>query len=426
MENSVHGKLSDEKKDKVFSVLWLTNLVRMVASVSLGGVIIFLWAIGVFTLDPRPILWGIIPVYWIITLFGFFLSKKEFWDARFAYIQLGVDVIAITLGLHFVGGALHSDFIFLYVLAVISATLLSLRATVYVSLAAIGLYGSLAFAEHFKIWQAAGEHLHRGFQPDDMIRISIFLLLLGIIAFQSYYFISRVRRAEKETADVKEQFLFRIVHDLRSPMTAMRWILDEYGTPEFLKNHADMKERIFLMQEMNMRLLRLVNDALSIARGNTASIEMKKEQVSISEVLEGLVKDFEAEAQRKKIAIRYENGNKNLAVLGDRARLQEIFSNLIENAIKYNRDGGSVRIFHEMEGGNVKTMVEDTGWGISQESLKKLFTPFFRGDMEQKIEGTGLGLYLVKELVSKMGGQVRMISQENKGSTFVVILPGNA
>src|SRR3989344_699302 len=239
-----------------------------------------------------------------------------------------------------------------------------------------------------------------------MIRISIFLLLLGIIAFQSYYFISRVRRAEKETADVKEQFLFRIVHDLRSPMTAMRWILDEYGTPEFLKNHADMKERIFLMQEMNMRLLSLVNDALSIARGNTASIEMKKEQVSISEVLEGLVKDFEAEAQRKKIAIRYENGNKNLAVLGDRARLQEIFSNLIENAIKYNRDGGSVR--------------------ISQESLKKLFTPFFRGDMEQKIEGTGLGLYLVKELVSKMGGQVRMISQENKVSTFVVILPGNA
>ena len=109
-------------------------------------------------------------------------------------------------------------------------------------------------------------------------------------------------------------------------------------------------------------------------------------------------------------------------VLADRERTKEVFNNLIDNAIKYNKTGGSIAITHETDGDFLKTTLRDTGAGIQAENIPKLFTPYFRAD-GKGIVGTGLGLYIVKTLVEKMGGSISAESSPGQGAAFHIFLP---
>lgn len=101
-----------------------------------------------------------------------------------------------------------------------------------------------------------------------------------------------------------------------------------------------------------------------------------------------------------------------------------MFTNFIDNAIKYNTPGGRVSITYSNEAEVVRVTVMDTGLGISEESMKNLFTPYFRGDMkETDIPGTGLGLYMTKRLIEKMAGTVTVTSKKGAGTTFIISLP---
>jgi len=112
-----------------------------------------------------------------------------------------------------------------------------------------------------------------------------------------------------------------------------------------------------------------------------------------------------------------------LQVFAGPERLKEIFSNLIDNAIKYNKDGGTVTITHQVEGSFLKTIMKDSGVGMSAENLTKLFTPYFRVDTQEQIQGTGLGLFTVKKFVEEAGGSITVDSKMGEGTSFTVSLP---
>ena len=146
----------------------------------------------------------------------------------------------------------------------------------------------------------------------------------------------------------------------------------------------------------------------------------------INEFLEVVVSDFQQAAIQRRIALRLsmETGPE-IEVFGDKERLRGVLSNLIDNAIKYNREGGEVLVSTELVEGKVRIIVADTGAGIAEEHLTRIFERFYRIDKDRSREvgGTGLGLAIVKHIVDAHGSKVEVRSEVGKGTTFIIDLP---
>ena len=129
-------------------------------------------------------------------------------------------------------------------------------------------------------------------------------------------------------------------------------------------------------------------------------------------------------ADEKKITITYEEPKNDVNVMADATRFKEIIANLISNAVKYNKDGGWIKIYHEDgEQGFFITHIEDGGIGMSAEDQKRMFEKFFRAEDVKAMVGTGLGMFITKELVEKMGGRIWFRSEAGKGTRFSFTLP---
>ena len=235
------------------------------------------------------------------------------------------------------------------------------------------------------------------------------------------------RKIAEEANASKSVFLSRMSHELRTPMNSI------LGFAQLLEM-SDMNE----MQESSVRhilhsgkhLLGLINEVLDIARIETGKISLSIEQVNVTASLKEVCALMEPLSQRNAVELVLgESLSENLYVRADQQRTVQIMTNLINNAIKYNHSGGKVFIEQSLVKGSkgqemVRITIKDTGIGIKQEDLGRLFTPFERiGAQNTEIEGTGLGLAVVKELIGVLGGELGVNSAVNEGSEFWVELP---
>ncbi|MBU6415389.1 HAMP domain-containing histidine kinase, partial [Patescibacteria group bacterium] len=221
----------------------------------------------------------------------------------------------------------------------------------------------------------------------------------------------------------KDDFLFRTVHDLRSPSNTVRLILEKYAKSDFLKRYPELKEDISIIQELDARMLQLVNDLLLVGKGEEAGTLVKKEKVDISLIIQQVLNECSAIAAVKNIKFRYDPPADLPFVAADTGLVSEVVLNLVDNAIKYNKPGGDVIISHAVMNGFLETAIQDTGIGIAPENTDNLFKPYFRGEQSGKIRGTGLGLYIVKRLVEKMNGSVGISSLVGQGTKITFSLP---
>lgn len=228
---------------------------------------------------------------------------------------------------------------------------------------------------------------------------------------------------EHEEQKVREEIVSQTIHDLRAPSTAIKLAAENYSDAEYLTKHPEMlKEGIELIKQANTRMLGLINSLLESARSKAGIV--KREREILTNIIQSGLKEFKPIAAKKNVTITYTPSREPATVFANREQLQEVFSNLIDNAIKYNKDGGTVTITQQVESGLIKTIVRDTGVGISAENLSKIFTPYFRADAQkQRAQGTGLGLYIVKKFVEETGGSVMVNSKVGEGTTFTVSLP---
>ncbi|MDD3647513.1 MAG: HAMP domain-containing sensor histidine kinase [Candidatus Dojkabacteria bacterium] len=227
---------------------------------------------------------------------------------------------------------------------------------------------------------------------------------------------------EKEIQKLKDQFVFIAAHELKTPVTAIKWGIDmaiEEGkldkeTTEYLKN----------VQHSNERLITLVEDLLNVARIEAGTIKMDIQNLNLEEVVRETMKEMESVFKEKKVTAS-SNYNAAKQVTGDPNRIKQVLINFLSNAAKYNRDNGNITLEAVNDGDFVKVSVTDTGIGIKKEAMKKLFTKFGRieDDKTKDVEGTGLGLYVTKQIVEKMGGEVLAESEYGKGSTFSFTVP---
>jgi PAS domain S-box-containing protein len=227
---------------------------------------------------------------------------------------------------------------------------------------------------------------------------------------------------------MKGDFIAMVSHELRSPIAAIgqniNLILDG------LAGETTEKQRHLLTRakERSKGLLDLIADLLEISKIDAGMAMQRKEPLQVEQVVGTVAELMEGEARAKGITLSAEFGPSLPPVLGDKDNLEGVFTNVVSNAIKYTPEGGTVTIAVGADGDYVKTVVKDTGIGISPEDLPRIFDKFSRVKSEKTrgIVGTGLGLCIVKSIVEAHLGSISVESEEGRGTTVTVLLPREA
>jgi signal transduction histidine kinase len=230
-------------------------------------------------------------------------------------------------------------------------------------------------------------------------------------------------REEADRANqAKSEFLSRMSHELRTPLNAI------LGFAQLLELDAlDVRQRdnVAHIVAGGKHLLDLINEVLEISRIEVGSMSPTIEPVRVGAVVREAIELVGPLASQRQIELKAElDGRRDLWIAADQQRLKQVLLNLLANAVKYNREGGSVAVRIKQLGGRVRILVTDTGMGIPQDQLPRLFIPFERlGAEASGVEGTGLGLVLALRLAEAMHGSLGVESQPWIGSTFHVELP---
>ena len=223
---------------------------------------------------------------------------------------------------------------------------------------------------------------------------------------------------------VRKDFVANVSHELRTPLTAIR------GYAEALLDGAlqdPQQSRKFLevILSHSIRLNNIASDLLTLSELESGRGQPQPEHISVRAAVESALRAIEPEAGRRGIHL-VQGSMEDAEVLGSRVRLEQALINLLDNAVKFNRPGGTVRIESGQEDqDHVFVTVADTGIGIPSEDLSRIFERFYRVDKarSREVGGTGLGLSIVKHAIERMNGIVKVESQVGKGSAFTVVLP---
>jgi PAS domain S-box-containing protein len=230
----------------------------------------------------------------------------------------------------------------------------------------------------------------------------------------------------KELERLKSDFISTVSHELRTPLTSIKGYVDLVLAGDVGPLTPEQKEFLTIVSQNTTRLTELINDLLEIERLESGKIEFEFAELDLAEVLENVARSLHVNAEQKGLEFLTEIPS-GLKVRGDRERLAQVFLNLLSNAIKYT-PAGTVELRAHQEDDAVVVEVRDTGIGLSESDLQKLFQKFFRSDNPyvRKVGGTGLGLSIAKAIVERHGGTITVTSQLGQGSTFTVRLPALA
>ncbi len=236
--------------------------------------------------------------------------------------------------------------------------------------------------------------------------------------------VSEIVQKQKTITKQKDEFVFIAAHELRAPVTAVRWVLDDVINNPKRRSWAETIEYLKKAFSANERLVQLISDLLEVARSDSNKMTLNIQPVDIKTVVETSITEMSSLAEKSQHQVTYLNQNA-VSVLADQNKLDEVMNNLVSNAIKYMKPGGKIEIYHETKAGQLITSVKDDGFGMSAEAQKQLFTKFYRveSDETKDIQGTGLGLFITKQLVEKMGGRIWVESKPGLGSIFSFSLP---
>lgn len=224
----------------------------------------------------------------------------------------------------------------------------------------------------------------------------------------------------KEAQKLKDEFIYIVAHELRTPMTAVRGYLSMALNNDFGELTPQLKITLQKVHSANEQLMRLVNDLLEIARTEAPSAKIEVEKVDLTQTMQTVADSLTAWAQMLNVKLIYKRPQSALYVMANKDKLIEILNNFGSNGVKYNRQRGEVIFSHQEKKNEIVITVKDTGIGMSKEEMPHLFEKFYRANNQEALDasGTGLGLFVAKQLVEKMGGKVFVKSEIGKGSAF--------
>ena len=229
---------------------------------------------------------------------------------------------------------------------------------------------------------------------------------------------------EREAARLKNDFVSKVTHELRTPLSSIRAYVEMLVDGE-AEDPATREEFYRIIDSESDRLSRMIENILNISRIEAGVVKVQKQDTALTPIIKEAVECLQPQAAEKDQVLEAELSPVFYQVHADRDMLYQAILNVASNAIKYTPEGGSIRVSSAIEGGMAVIRVTDTGMGIPQEDLPKLFEKFYRvGANKKAAKGTGLGLALVKEIIETLHhGQVTVESEVGKGTTFELKLP---
>jgi len=230
--------------------------------------------------------------------------------------------------------------------------------------------------------------------------------------------------AAREACATKGRFLAAMSHELRTPLNGIIGLTELMYDGVVGPVSQEHKEYLGDVLASSRHLLQLVNDVLDIAKVEAGKMEFRPETVEVASILHEVRDVLRILADKKKISIHLEVGEGVTRVVSDGARLKQVVYNYLSNAIKFTPDGGSIQISAFADGaGSFRIEVQDTGPGIRDADIPRLFADFQQLERARPAQGSGLGLALTKRIVEGQGGTVGVKSRVGAGSTFYAILP---
>ena len=234
-----------------------------------------------------------------------------------------------------------------------------------------------------------------------------------------FFDVTRLERLER----VRQEFLSNVSHELRTPLTSIMAFVETLESGEAPKE--DAQRFLEIIRKNASRMNRLIDDILELSAIEAGTVRVDPEDVLLGELVQDVFGSLatKADSQQIELVNKVPPGSR---VYADTSRLEQMLTNLVDNAIKFNRQGGRVVVSYEV-GKRSRIKVEDTGEGIPTQHIDRLFERFYRVDRARSREmgGTGLGLAIVKHLARAHGGEVSVESKLGEGSTFVIELPSS-
>jgi signal transduction histidine kinase len=254
----------------------------------------------------------------------------------------------------------------------------------------------------------------------------LWLSISGVRFADGVVYAFRNLTEERALDELKGEFVATVSHELRTPLAAI------YGSAQtLLRGDLELEEEsrmrlLHVIAEESERLTRIAEDILLANTLDSGRLRLTTERVDLGPLARDVVDEMRTcFAQRDDISIELSGGGLLASVAGDADKLRQVLINLIDNAVKYSPDGGRVEVEIETRERGVRVVVRDEGIGIQAGEQQRIFGKFYRVDPQQSsgVGGTGLGLYICRELVRRMQGRIWVVSREGHGSTFFVDLP---
>lgn len=230
--------------------------------------------------------------------------------------------------------------------------------------------------------------------------------------------ISDSRRLEK----LRRELIANVSHELRTPMTNIQGYLELALEPE--TRPEESRDYFEIVMEETQRLNRLTSDLLDLSRLESGRIDLNSRPTDVGALVQRLCQKMGPALQRGGVTAQVDTQGMRDPVVLDPDRIEQLLSNLLDNAIRHTPEGGIVRLMARQQGESIELMVEDTGEGIAEEDLPYIWERFFKADKSRhRRHGSGLGLVIAKEIIDWHGGHVNVVSRPGEGTRFTVTLP---
>ena len=231
---------------------------------------------------------------------------------------------------------------------------------------------------------------------------------------------------EKRIERTKSEFVSIAAHQLRTPLSAIKWTLRMLLSGDLGEITDEQEEFIQKSYESNERMITLINDLLNVSRIEEGRYLYKPKLASIEDLVQSVIKSYKKSIEERRIRFKFKRSKKKLPrIMLDVEKMQLAIENLIDNAIRYTSPRGEVTVILKRVNMEIEFSVKDTGVGIPKDQHSRVFTKFFRGAnvIRMETEGSGLGLFITQNIIEAHGGKIWFESEEGKGTTFHFVLP---
>ncbi len=439
---------------KTGTFLWSPDwflIIRLIGVFSLAFAIFVTYSVFNITTVHYKALWlltGILlfsnVVYFIYSRLSGLSGRSKGYDTHrhlqiFTIVQINLDLIMLTLLIHFSGGATN-PFILYYFFHVILSTILLSKFMAYFEAAwASGLFNAMLILEGLEIIP------HYSIFPIDFHAEQTFLIGMSF-AFTSAIFLAvymatsvveRLRQHERElefalseTARLEEEkarFLDIVVHDLKGPLASIETMVTSSIAVYGEEIPEKVREILGRIPPRTQSLLQFIKELLDFSQIRNPKKHKVFETVNFNEIVTLSVDHQMNTAKNKNIELILNRSSQPLTLPGNKTLLEHMVTNLVSNAIQYTPENGYVTVTVLSENDDIVLKVKDTGIGIPEKDIPNIFNDFFRAVNSRKFSssGSGLGLSITREIAENHGGSITFTTEENKGTEFVVRLPSD-